>query len=179
MKKRLDNNITFVVICRERIGEPAKGPEQPWHPPPKPPARRYDPMQNIPLDAVKLTFRQRRAIPLILAEKSIETGCRSAGVPAKRVARSRPSTAGSPPAPPPRPPGCPGLCPQDEGDDGRGCPDRRAGADRRAEGRGETMKGLGSSSIGREGRSMPEKPKNCHLLSLSVTLRTPENATFP
>jgi hypothetical protein len=37
-------------------------------------------MQDIPSASVSLTRKQRRAIPLILAEKSIETGCRSAGI---------------------------------------------------------------------------------------------------
>jgi len=41
------------------------------------------------------------------------------------------------------------------------------------------MEGIGSFSIGREGRAMPEKPKNCHFLSLFVTLRAHENAIFP
>ena len=35
---------------------------------------------KITSNPVKLTPRQRRAIPLILAAKSIETGCRSAGI---------------------------------------------------------------------------------------------------
>jgi hypothetical protein len=37
-------------------------------------------MQNTPSDGVTLTPRQRRAIPLILAGKSLETGCMSAGI---------------------------------------------------------------------------------------------------
>ena len=35
---------------------------------------------KITSNPVKLTPRQRRAIPLILAAKSIEIGCRSAGI---------------------------------------------------------------------------------------------------
>ena len=41
------------------------------------------------------------------------------------------------------------------------------------------MEATGSSSINCEGRGMPENSKNCHLLSLPVTLETPENAIFP
>ena len=37
-------------------------------------------MEDIPSASVNLTRKQRRAIPLILAEKGIETGCRSAGI---------------------------------------------------------------------------------------------------
>jgi hypothetical protein len=37
-------------------------------------------MEGIPSASVSLTRKQRRAIPLILAEKSIEAGCRSAGI---------------------------------------------------------------------------------------------------
>ena len=69
-------------------------------------------------------------------------------------------------------------CPQDEGDDGGGGPARCTGADRRPEGRGEMMEGLGSFSIDREG-GMPEKSKNRQIPSNLVNLRTPENAIFP
>src|SRR5208337_3341807 len=105
-----------------------------------------------------LTRRQRRAIPLILAEKSIETGCRSAGIARQTFYHWLPST------PPPRLPGRTRLCPQDEGDDGGGGPARRTGAHRRAEGREGVMERLGFFSIDREGRGMPENAKNCHLL---------------
>jgi hypothetical protein len=64
-------------------------------------------------------------------------------------------------------------CPQDEGDDGGQCPDRRTGADRRAEGREGMMKGMGSSSIDCEGRGMPEKSKNRPFPSTFVTLGSP------
>ena len=37
-------------------------------------------MENIPSAPISLTRTQRRAIPLILAGKSIDAGCRSAGI---------------------------------------------------------------------------------------------------
>src|SRR5208337_2217504 len=120
-----------------------------------------------------LTRTQRRAIPLILAQTSIEAGCRSAGIARQTFYKWLP------PAPPPRLPGRPRLCPQDEGDDGGGGPARRTGADRRAEGREGMMEGIGSFSIDCEGRGLPENSKNCHLLSLPVTLGTPQKTVFP
>ena len=85
----------------------------------------------------RLTRTQRRAIPLILAEKS------------------------------------------DEGDDGGQCPDRRTGAELRAEGREGMMKPLWSFSIDCEGRGMPKKSKNRPFPSTFVKLSTPDNAIFP
>ena len=69
-------------------------------------------------------------------------------------------------------------CPQDEGDDGGQCPDRRAGAEGRGEGQKGMMKPLWSFSTDCEGRGMPKKSKNRPFPSTFVQLSTSQNVVF-